>query len=117
MELMLLLEAVEADCVVVLDLLVLVTKPLKFHWQTILFLDCIVDVNDICLCGDIVHCDSLATECLDEDLADDLVWNVLLRCEVGFLSIQRILFCCCFFFVVQVVVFVEWHNKEYSAFV
>ena len=116
MKLMLLLDAVEADCVVVLYLLALVAKPLKFYGQTILFLYCIFDVNYFCLCGDVIHCNCLATERLDEDLADDLVWNITLCCKVGFFSIQRIFFCCFFLFVVVVVIFVEWHNKKSSAF-
>ena len=116
---MLFLDTVVADCVVVLELFSLVLEPLKSHWQTILFLNDVFYVNDLCLCGDIVHCDGLAGERLDEDLADDLARNVLLRCEVGLLGVQRILFCCCFFFVVHVVVaviFIERHNKESSAF-
>ena len=65
---MLLLDTVVASCVIVLEFFVLVIKPLKCHWNTILFIDCIFDVNDLCLCGDVIHCDGLATERLDKDL-------------------------------------------------
>jgi predicted metal-dependent hydrolase len=87
---------------------------LYFHWKTILFLNCIFDIHDICLCGDIVHCDSLACERIDKDLADGGIRDTTFCCDVGLLDV-RWLRCCFFFFVVVRVVvalFLQRHDEE-----
>ncbi|MFM7982660.1 MAG: hypothetical protein ACKPKO_25395, partial [Candidatus Fonsibacter sp.] len=43
---------------------------MKFHWNAIIFLDGVLDVDDICFCGEIIHYDGFPSERSDKDLSD-----------------------------------------------
>ena len=86
--------------------------------MSIIFINDAFDVNDIGLCGDVIHCDGLASERPDEDLTDDGIWDALFCCEVGLLGLhwlRRVLFDV----RVRVVIVIvgQRHNKEVLPFI